>query len=131
MHTDAIINKLRERVPALAAVYLFGSRASGEATDQSDLDLAIAFDGPADPVRLWTLASDLENLSGCPVDLIDFRRASTVMQYRILMTGTRLWSRGADVDIYESFVLSEKTALDEARAGLIADIERTGTVHGR
>lgn len=34
-------------------------------------------------------------------------------------------------DPFETYVLSEKTALDEARAPLMADIQRTGKIHGR
>jgi hypothetical protein len=33
--------------------------------------------------------------------------------------------------LFEAAVLSEKTALDTARAGLLADIQQTGMVYGR
>jgi len=67
------------------------------------------------------------------VDLVDLRTASTVMQYQIITTGERLWARDGQAALYESFILSEKTALDTARAPLLQDILRTGKVlaHGR
>jgi hypothetical protein len=77
------------------------------------------------------VAGNLADVVGCPVDLLDLRAASTVMQYQVITTGQRLWSVGLPVDLFETFVLSEKTALDEARAPLMADIQRTGKIHGR
>jgi hypothetical protein len=52
------------------------------------------------------------------------------MQYQIITTGARLWERDLQAALYECAILSEKTALDEARAGLLADIEREGRVYG-
>ncbi|MCD2513206.1 hypothetical protein LQ562_11840 [Acidovorax sp. D4N7] len=71
---------------------------------------------------LWDLGSGLAGIVGCPVDLLDLRAASTVMQYRIVTTGQRLWARDGQAALYESFILGRKTALDEARAGLLEDI---------
>jgi len=59
------------------------------------------------------------------------RAASTVMQYQVITTGRRLWSAGLQADLFECFVLSEKTALDEARAPLLADIAATGRIYAR
>ena len=131
MKLDAIQARLQTAIPSLSAIYLFGSRARGTAGPDSDADLAILADAPPDPVALWTLAGDLADLAGCPVDLVDLRAASTVMQYQIIMAGRRLWARDAGVDLYETFILSEKTALDEARARLLGDIAREGRIHGR
>ena len=52
------------------------------------------------------------------------------MQYQVITTGTCLWTVGLPVGLFECFVLSEKTALDEARAPLLADIQARGTVYG-
>ena len=130
MNLEAILEATREAIPSLSALYLFGSQASGDAGPESDLDLAILADSPPDEVGLWQLSGQLANLAGCPVDLLDLRAASTVMQYRIITTGRRVWARDSDASLYESFILSDKTALDEARAGLLDDIRRTGTIYG-
>ena len=76
-------------------------------------------------------SQQLANVLGCDVDLLDLRAVSTVMQYQIITTGKVLWAKDAQAAIFESFILSEKTALDEARAGIIIDIQRKGTVYGR
>ena len=130
MNLEAILEATREAIPSLTALYLFGSQSSGDAGPESDLDLAILADSPPDEVGLWQLSGQLADLAGCPVDLLDLRAASTVMQYRIITTGKRVWACNSDVSLYESFILSDKTALDEARAGLLDDIRRTGTIYG-
>ena len=122
---------LRRQLPDLMAVYLFGSQASGEATASSDADLAVLVPTVLDPAELWVMAVEVADILGVPVDLLDLRRASTVMQYQIITTGQRLWADGVETGVFEAFILSEKTALDEARAGLLGDIYREGVVHGR
>jgi hypothetical protein len=52
------------------------------------------------------------------------------MQYQILTTGIRLWAKQPEAGLFESFVLSEKTALDTARAGLLTDIQKRGKIYG-
>lgn len=127
-----VVSAIRARFPNAMAIYAFGSRVQGTAGPQSDLDLAVLVAGYADPLALWDVASgNLADVVGCPVDLLDLRAASTVMQYQVITTGQRLWSIGLPVGLFETFVLSEKTALDEARAPLMADIQRTGKIHGR
>jgi hypothetical protein len=80
---------------------------------------------------LWTLSSDLADSAACPVDLLDLRAASTVMQYQIITTGQCWWTRDTQAALYECAILSEKTALDSARAGLLADINATGIIYDR
>ena len=131
MNRDALIQTVQQRVPNLLALYAFGSRSQGTAGPTSDLDLALLVAGYAEPLALWALAGDLADLASCPVDLLDLRAASTVMQYQVITTGQRWWQRDAQAALFEAAVLSEKTALDTARAGLLADIQTRGTVHGR
>ncbi len=130
MNADPFIQILQKRVPELLAVYAFGSRVRGSAGAESDLDLAILVAGYADPLALFYLSGDVAELAGCPVDLLDLRAASTVMQYQIITTGVRWWARDLQAALFETAILSEKTALDSARAGLLDDIQRRGSVYG-
>ena len=130
MDRDAIIQTLRSRLPRLMAIHAFGSRVQGTARTDSDLDLAVLVEAYADPVELWNLASDLADRVGCEIDLVDFRAASTVLQHQILTRGERWWARDWQADAYEAAVLNDKLELDAARAGLLADIQREGRVHG-
>jgi uncharacterized protein len=130
MNREAIIQILATRVPNLLAIYAFGSRIQGTAGPDSDLDLAVLVAGYADPLALFDLAGDLADMAGCPVDLLDLRAASTVMQYQIITTGQRWWASDTQAALFEAAILSEKTALDTARAGLLADIQAKGTIYG-
>lgn len=49
---------------------LFGSLARGEASAASDVDVLVAFDGPARAQRYFGLMFYLEDLLGRPVDLV-------------------------------------------------------------
>ncbi|MEQ1622457.1 MAG: nucleotidyltransferase domain-containing protein [Methylococcales bacterium] len=128
-----VLAAIRAAFPETLAVYAFGSRinANANANADSDLDLSVLVAGYADPLRLWELSGELADIVGCPVDLLDMRAASTVMQYQILQTGRRLWGSELEVGLFEVYVLSEKTELDTARAGLLADIQTRGSVYGR
>ncbi len=131
MNERRIVRHLQQSLPGLLAVYAFGSRAQGTANRDSDLDLAVLVEGKADSVQLWELAAEVADIVDCTVDLLDLRRASTVMQHQIVTAGRRLWAKDAQAPIYESFILSEKTALDTARADLLEEIRREGRVYGR
>jgi uncharacterized protein len=131
MNRDAITQILQQRIPGLLAIYAFGSRITGHATADSDLDLSVLVAGYADVVALWELSSDIADIAGCEVDLVDLRAASTVMQYQIITTGERWWAKDIQAGLFEVFILSEKTDLDTARAGLLAEIKEEGRVYGR
>ena len=126
-----LVNAIRAAFSHALAVYAFGSRLNATANADSDLDLAVLVAGYADPIQLWNLSGELADIAGCQVDLLDMRAASTVMQYRILQTGRRLWGLEPLAGLFECFVLSEKTALDSARAPLLNDIQTRGAVYGR
>lgn len=130
MNKEMLVELLRSRLDGLLAVYAFGSRVQGTAGEHSDLDLAVLVQGYADPLALWTLAGEAADIVGCPVDLLDLRKASTVMQQQVLVTGERWWAIGKEAGLFECAVLSEKVELDRAREALLRDIEREGRVYG-
>lgn len=126
-----IVTSICARFPNAIAIYAFGSQIQGTADRESDLDLAVLVAGYAEPLALWNAAGSLAEVAGCPVDLLDLRAASTVMQYQVITTGQRLWAAGVEAGLFECFILSEKTALDTARAPLLADIQSTGVILAR
>lgn len=104
---DPIVQHLRSHLPGLLAIYAFGSRITGNATPDSDLDLAVLVKGHADIIALFNLSSDLADLAGCDVDLVDLRAASTVMQHQIIQTGVRWWAKNHQADLFEIYVCKE------------------------
>jgi uncharacterized protein len=67
---------LQEHKPHLATQFgvtrlsLFGSAARDEAGPRSDVDILVDFDGPATSKRYFGVQFYLEDLLGCPVDLV-------------------------------------------------------------
>ena len=49
---------------------LFGSTARDSASSGSDVDILVGFDGPASSFRYFGVQFYLEDLFGCPVDLV-------------------------------------------------------------
>jgi len=63
--------RLQRRYP-VRRLALFGSYARGEPQPESDVDLLVEVD-PSIGLRFVTLAEDLEELLGLPVDLVSQR----------------------------------------------------------
>ena len=75
-NSDILISRLREHAPTwsdrfgVRSLRIFGSWARGVATPSSDVDLLVAFDGPATARRFYGLRLFLEDLLQQPVDLV-------------------------------------------------------------
>jgi predicted nucleotidyltransferase len=54
----------------VTALALFGSTARDAAGPNSDIDILVRFDGPATSSRYFGVQFYLEDLLGCPVDLV-------------------------------------------------------------
>ena len=71
-----IIAILTQHKPALQRRFgvlhmaLFGSRARDQAREDSDVDVLVGFDGPSNSARYFGVQFYLEDLLGCPVDLV-------------------------------------------------------------
>lgn len=76
MDRSTALQLLKEHRPALADRFgvvrlaLFGSTARDTARPDSDVDVLVAFDGPATSERYFGVQFYLEDLLGRPVDLV-------------------------------------------------------------
>ncbi|AMY08538.1 putative nucleotidyltransferase [Luteitalea pratensis] len=76
MPLDAVINAvhhLEDRLRTdfgVAALYVFGSVAGGEASADSDIDVLVEFDGMPTFARFMDLKALLEDTLGAHVDLV-------------------------------------------------------------
>ena len=81
----------------LELVVLFGSRAQGTATSNSDWDLGVRFSpGQGDPLRLYRLDVELATRLGCSsdaVDVVDLDQASYLLQRVVAEHGQSLFER--------------------------------------
>jgi predicted nucleotidyltransferase len=76
MTLDAVAAAIRQLAPRLkselgvAALYVFGSVARGEARADSDIDVLVEFDGAPTFARFMDLKALLEDTLGAHVDLV-------------------------------------------------------------
>lgn len=80
----------------VTAVYLFGSTSRGDARPDSDVDVAVLFDGPQpstlDAPRV-VVEGDLERVLRRPVDLVALNDAPVDFRNRVLREGRLLLDR--------------------------------------
>ena len=76
MNREQTLRLLTQHKSALADRFgvsklaLFGSMARDTATQHSDVDVLVSFDGPATSERYFGVQFYLEDILGCPVDLV-------------------------------------------------------------
>ena len=76
MNKTLAIKRLSESKAFLASRYgitelaLFGSTVRDTAQETSDVDILVAFDGPATSERYFGVQFHMEDMLGCPVDLV-------------------------------------------------------------
>lgn len=82
---------LPRAVPELQLLVLFGSAVKGRARSQSDIDLGVQCDGPADLDALYLAVAPC--LGTDRVDLVDLRRAGPLLAFEVARTGRLLFER--------------------------------------
>lgn len=76
MRKDEVLKLLVEHKPELVSRFgitdlaLFGSTVRDTARPDSDIDILVSFDGPATSKRYFGVQFYLEDLFGCPIDLV-------------------------------------------------------------
>jgi len=121
---QAIQARLASEYPELEAIYLFGSWAGEHQRDDSDLDIAILLPpnaGNKKTLDWYCLASELAELAGTEkADLIDLRKANTILQMEILDSGQRHYAADA-ADAFELLTLAKYQKLTEERRDIVND----------
>ncbi len=82
---------LPEVVPDLQLLVLFGSAVGGRARAESDVDLGVRCDGPADLDVLYPAIAP--RLGTDRLDLVDLRRAGPLLAFEVARTGRLLFER--------------------------------------
>ncbi|MCK6493764.1 MAG: nucleotidyltransferase domain-containing protein [Nitrospira sp.] len=127
MNSATIVRFLREHIPDLVAIYQFGSQVRGDATPDSDIDLAILAKRTLPSERLFELGQELAARLGRDVDLLDLKRASTVMRAQVLATGRILDSReGSARAEFEMYAYSDYARLNEERRQPVRQSNQAG-----
>jgi uncharacterized protein len=88
--SDVLIAKYATDIRAIASRYgarrlrVFGSRATGAATETSDVDLLVQLDPGRDLLDLVALKQDLEALLGRRVDVVEEEGLSPYLRDQVL-----------------------------------------------
>lgn len=86
------------RQPGMRLALVFGSLARGRASAQSDLDLAVLAERSLDSERRCAIISDLGQLTGRPVDLVDLATAGVPSIRSALLGGKVVYA--VDDEVY-------------------------------
>ena len=125
-----IIDILKQEIPNLYAVYIFGSQIDGSANSSSDIDIAFLNDSKIDNLKRWEVANKIAQELLIDVDLVDLKETNTVFKFQIVSTAKRVYGKGFKVDNFEMLAYSFYLRFQEDRKGIIENIIKTKTVLG-
>lgn len=94
--TATRLREILESQPGIRQAVVFGSVASGKASPDSDLDIAVEAERPLDAAERMRLIGELAAATGRPVDLIDLKTAGEPLLGQILQHGRRILGNDTD-----------------------------------
>lgn len=126
MQPDSVTQTVRlvlGSTPGLDLAFIFGSFATGQAHEHSDIDIAVRGHEILTPQAKLALIGDLAEATGRAVDLVDLRSAGGALLGQILQSGVRVlgsdtahaellsrhWTDEADFGLAMRTMLSERT----------------------
>ena len=113
-------------------IIVFGSSARGVFREDSDIDVAFLSDTAVTEYQLFSTAEALAGLSGREIDLVDLKRASTVLKAQILGKGQIIYSRNTELlQNFQVRAFKEYALLNEERAEIMRAIDTRGSVYDR
>jgi predicted nucleotidyltransferase len=95
MESAEIIKEYLQEETGIAAVYLYGSAASGRDQASSDIDIALLYKQgmQSDINKQLQIADDLTSALGREVDLLMLNGASPIIRMQVLKKGMKLLER--------------------------------------
>ena len=122
---EKAIELIKEKYPDVWAIYLFGSFNTPYQRPDSDLDLALLLEHPAEILSLWELSQEIAISINTDVQLVDLRQASTVFQNEIIRNERRIYcSHQKECDVLESIYLAMYLRLNEERKEVLDDLKK-------
>ena len=119
VHKQKIIEFLQSKMK-LRLLILYGSYASGHATEKSDIDLAFIADDEIDSFRLWyEISQELASLMHVDtIDLVDMKKIDDVFRFVIVSTGKVIYQNG-NFEEYLDLVYTKYLQLNDDRRELL------------
>lgn len=126
-----IVNSIKNTIPELQALYLFGSQNDGTATSKSDVDVAYLSKGTLSSLERWDLSQKLASLLSLDVDLVELSSTNTIFRYQILSTAERIYGEGYEVESFETLAYSFYLRFQEERKPIVDAIMENKSVFGK
>lgn len=132
MENSELVSLIKQHLPSVKLIYLFGSRATNEARPSSDWDIAVMAEKKIPVSTLWELKELLANTCCAEVDLIDLLQSTTVLNVQIIERGQLLYDACDAAMPFETRVLSMYGRLQEGREDIMSDFvaQLKGMKHG-
>ena len=131
---DVIKDVVLRFYPNTQAIYLFGSYQTENEWPASDVDVAVLLSpdesGIAGSLMMSELYSTLGTMLRKDVDIVNLRRAPTVLQKEIVMADRRIYTGNRyAAEEFEMLTMSFYQKLNEERAGIIESALKVGRFH--
>jgi predicted nucleotidyltransferase len=107
----------------LLGAWLYGSRARGQSRADSDLDVAVLFDSPLDPVALFDAGGRLAAAMGSSVDIVDLRRAGGLLRVEAMQGGRPLLRPTIEADLFATHALADHLSFAANRRAATAAMQ--------
>jgi predicted nucleotidyltransferase len=130
---DAVALRLvRDRIGEPIVLYRFGSSVAGALRAESDIDYAVLAARPLEAIERFDLQEDVARALRRSVDLVDLRRASTVLRMQVVASGVAVAvGDAAERERFEILVYASYARLNEERRAILEQIAEERTVYGR
>jgi predicted nucleotidyltransferase len=131
---DAIKDAVLQHYPNTQAIYLFGSYQTEDEWPDSDVDVALLLSPgesrKAGSLMMSELHAALGSMLGRDVDIVNLRRAPTVLQKEVVMADRRIYTADRySAEEFEMLTMSFYQKLNEERAGIIQSALNDGRFH--
>jgi uncharacterized protein len=134
MHAaDAVVLRLlRDRIGDPIVLNRFGSSVAGALRAESDIDYAVLATRTLEAVERFDLQEDVARPLRRSVDLVDLRRASTVLRMQVVASGVAAAVGDAtERERFEILTYASYARLNEERRAILEQIAEERTVYGR
>ena len=120
--SETIIAAAKKSIPELRLLYLFGSVAAEQETEESDLDLGFVSGISVSDLRRWEIQNELANNFDCDVDLVDLHSTTDVLRYEVITKGRVIFGLNEEErHQFEVRSLRDYLQLNELRADIIRE----------
>lgn len=117
-----ITDFLKDHIPGIIAIYIFGSMADNSETPESDIDIAFLTFQKISAVEKWKIQEELASNLNQDVDLIDLKDATTILRTEVVEKGKLIFSGDSyQVNHFEMITYSMYADLNESRQDILTD----------